>query len=126
MFDGDEHFHDGWLDGKQESKPKFNVEVEKTIETEKDKEDALEQDDVDGHGENGDNAENESEAEQETSNQEESDEESNYSDLELSLSDTAEFERMSALGYLKQKDITMLLKIRKRENNENQKKKMKK
>ena len=112
MFDGHEHYHDEWLDGKQENKPKFNVEVEKTIETEKDKEDALEQDDVDGDGENGDNAENESE--QETRNKEESDEESNYGDIELSLSDTDEFERMSALGYLKKKDITMLLKIRKK------------
>ena len=60
---------------------------------------------------------------QETSQEEESDEESNYSDMELSLSDTDEFERMSALGYLKEKDIAMLLKIRKRENNENSKKK---
>ena len=46
--------------------------------------------------------------------------------MELSLSDTDEFERMSALGYLKEKDITMLLKIRKRDNNENQKKNMNK
>ena len=56
----------------------------------------------------------ESDSEQETSNEEESDEESNYSDFKLSLSDTDEFERMSALGYLKEKDITMLLKIRKK------------
>ena len=46
--------------------------------------------------------------------------------MELSLSDTDEFERMSALGYLKEKNITMLLKIRKRESNENQKKKLSK
>ena len=105
---------------------KARKQVEKTIETEKDNEDALELDNVDGDGENGDNAENESESEEETNNEEESDEESNYSDIELSLSDTDEFERMSALGYLKKKDITMLLKIRKKDNNENQNKKMNK
>ena len=48
--------HDGWLNGEQENKPKFNVEVEKTIETEKKNEDALELDDVDGNGENGNNS----------------------------------------------------------------------
>ena len=77
-----------------------NVEVEKSTETEKDKEDVLEQ----------------GESEQETSDEEESDEGYNYSDIELSLSDTDEFERLSALGHLREKDITMLLKIRKREN----------
>ena len=49
-----------------------------------------------------------------------------YNDIKLSLSDTEKFERLSALGHLKEKDIPMLLKIRKRENTENQKKKMNK
>ena len=38
---------------------------------------------------------NATESEQETSKEEESDEESNYSNIELSLSDTDEFGRMS-------------------------------
>ena len=85
------------------------VEVKKSIQTENDNDDALEQDDVDGNDENGDNTENESDPEQESGDKEESDEEFNYSDIELSLSDTDEFERLSALGHLKKKDITMLL-----------------
>ena len=73
-----------------------------------------------------DNIENESEPEQEISDEEESDEESKYSDMELRLSDTDEFARLLALGQIKEKEITMLFKLTKREKNQNQKKKMNK
>ena len=73
-----------------------------------------------------DNIETESEPEQETSDEEESDKESKYSDMELSLSDTDEFARLLAIGQLKEKEITMLFELRKREKNEKKKKKMNK